>query len=149
MSIRAFFSCLGRMIWRAPRILWVCRVPAISAIGGGLFVASLAQTRDMFADIGLAWWDWALFFLITLGWAWIVHWAGRHVLRLDDWVPEAHVPGGISSERRAELRRSTSARPSRSRDCSGPRCLSSWQSPWCVPIAISVLRRRFRKRIVH
>jgi hypothetical protein len=57
----------------------------------------------MFADISLAWWNWALFFLITLGWAWIVHWAGRHVLRLDDWVPEAHVPGGISSERRAEL----------------------------------------------
>jgi hypothetical protein len=49
MSIRAFFSCLGRMIWRAPRVLWVCRVPAISAIGGGLFVASLAQTRDMLA----------------------------------------------------------------------------------------------------
>ena len=24
-------------------------------------------------------------------------------MRLDDWVPEAHVPGGISSERRAEL----------------------------------------------
>ena len=69
MSIRAFCSCLGKMIWRAPRVLWVCRVPAISAIGGGLFVASLAQTRDMFADIGLAWWNWALFFLITLGWA--------------------------------------------------------------------------------
>src|SRR5215212_3188113 len=45
ISIRAFCSCLGRMIWRAPRVLWVWRVPAISAIGGGLFVASLAQTR--------------------------------------------------------------------------------------------------------
>ncbi len=103
MSKRSFFACFGSIIWRAPRVLWVCRVPAISALGGGLFVASLAQTRDMFADLGLAWGYWALFFLITLGWAWIVHWAGRHVLRLDDWVPEAHVPGGISPQRRADL----------------------------------------------
>ncbi len=103
MTAREFFDCAGRAIWRAPRVLWVCRVPAISAIGGGLFVASLAQTRDMFADLGLEWWRWALFFLITLGWAWIVHWASRHVLRLDDWVPDAHVPGGISPARRDEL----------------------------------------------
>ena len=145
MSKRSFFACFGSMTWRAPRVLWVCRVPAISALGGGLFVASLAQTRDMFADLGLAWGYWALFFLITLGWAWIVHWAGRHVLRLDDWVPEAHVPGGISPQRRRTCKRSTSVRRSRFRDCLGLRYLSLWLSPWCAPIAISNLHRHCRK----
>jgi hypothetical protein len=91
------------MVRRAPRVLWVCRVAAVSAIGGGLFIAYLSQTRDMFADLGLAWWQWAGFFALIVAWAWIVHWAGRHVLRLDDWVPDAHVPGGISQARRLEL----------------------------------------------
>ena len=98
-----FLVCLGRMIWHAPRVLWVCRVPAVSAIGGGLFVAYLSQTRDMFADLGLEWWQWVGFFALVIAWAWIVHWAGRHALRLDDWVPDAHVPGGISPARRLEL----------------------------------------------
>jgi len=42
-----------------------------------------------------------MFFAATFLWAWIVHWAARHVLRLDDWVPDAHVPGGITPARRA------------------------------------------------
>lgn len=98
-----FLVCLGKMLWRAPRVLWVCRVPAISAIGGGLFVSYLSQTRDLFADLGLEWWQWLGFFALLIMWAWIVHWAGRHALRLDDWVPDAHVPGGITPARRDEL----------------------------------------------
>jgi hypothetical protein len=98
-----FLVCLGQMLWRAPRVLWVCRVPALSAIGGGLFIGYLSQTRDMFADLGLEWWQWATFFALVILWAWIVHWAGRHALRLDDWVPDAHVPGGIAPARRLEL----------------------------------------------
>lgn len=56
----------------------------------------------MFADLGLSW-KWALFFLFAFGWAWIVHWAARHALRMDDWVPDAHIPGGISAQRRRQL----------------------------------------------
>ena len=98
-----FLVCFGKMLWRAPRALWVCRVSALSAIGGGLFIANLSQTRDMFADLGLEWWQWVGFFALVILWAWIVHWAGRHALRLDDWVPDAHVPGGITPARRLEL----------------------------------------------
>ena len=101
--MRPFFVCLGKMILRTPRVLWVCRVPAVSAIGGGLFIGYLSQTRDMFADLGLEWWQWIGFFALVLAWAWIVHWAGRHALRLDDWVPDAHIPGGIAPARRIEL----------------------------------------------
>jgi len=74
----------------------------LSSIGGGLFIAATPQTRDLFADLGLSW-RWALFFLFAFGWAWIVHWAARHALRMDDWVPDAHIPGGIGPARRLEL----------------------------------------------
>jgi len=57
----------------------------------------------MFADLGLEWWQWVGFFALVILWAWIVHWAGRHALRLDDWVPDAHVPSGITPARRLEL----------------------------------------------
>ena len=74
----------------------------LSSIGGGLFIAYTPQTRDLFADLGLSW-KWALFFLFAFGWAWIVHWAARHALRMDDWVPDAHVPDGIGAARRQQL----------------------------------------------
>ena len=93
---------LLRAAWRNYRVLWVCRISVLSSIGGGLFIAATPQARDLFADLGLSW-KWSLFFLFAFGWAWIVHWAARHALRLDDWVPEAHVPGGISPQRRVQL----------------------------------------------
>ena len=96
-------ACLWQFLLRTPRVLWVCRVPVVSAVGGGLLIASTAQTRDMFADLGLEWWRWLIFLVATFGWAWIVHWAARHALRLDDWVPDAHVPGGIPPARRPQL----------------------------------------------
>ncbi len=96
-------ACFWQFLLRTPRVLWVCRVPLVSAVGGGLLIVSTAQTRDMFADLGLGWWRWLIFLVATFGWAWIVHWAARHALRLDDWVPDAHVPGGISPARRTQL----------------------------------------------
>jgi hypothetical protein len=89
-------------VWRQYRVLWTCRISVLSSIGGGLFIAATPQTRDLFADLGLSW-KWALFFLFAFGWAWIVHWAARHALRMDDWVPDAHIPGGIDPARRLEL----------------------------------------------
>ena len=93
---------LLRAIWRNYRVLWTCRISVLSSIGGGLFIAATPQTRDLFADLGLSW-KWALFFLFAFGWAWIVHWAARHALRMDDWVPDAHIPGGITPQRRRQL----------------------------------------------
>jgi hypothetical protein len=98
-----YIACFWQFLLRTPRVLWVCRVPVVSAVGGGLLIASTAQTRDMFADLGLEWWRWLIFLVATFGWAWIVHWAARHALRLDDWVPDAHVPGGIPPARRPQL----------------------------------------------
>jgi hypothetical protein len=95
-------SWLLQAIWRNYRVLWTCRISVLSSIGGGLFIAATPQTRDLFADLGLSW-KWALFFLFAFGWAWIVHWAARHALRMDDWVPDAHVPGGIAPGRRTQL----------------------------------------------
>jgi hypothetical protein len=74
----AHIACFWQFLLRTPRVLWVCRVPLVSAVGGGLLVASTAQTRDMFADLGLEWWRWLVFLVATLGWAWIVHWAAGH-----------------------------------------------------------------------
>jgi hypothetical protein len=128
-----FLVCLGKMLWRAPRVLWVCRVPAISAIGGGLFISYLSQTRDLFADLGLQWWQWLGFFALLIVWAWIVHWAGRHALRLDDWVPDAHVPGALRRRAGSSCRIFTNVPQSPSRDCSALPFLHSWRSPWCEP----------------
>src|ERR1700736_6732375 len=88
--------------WRNYRVLWVCRISVLSSVGGGLLIAVTPQARDLFSDLGLSW-KWSRFFLFAFGWAWIVHWAGRDPLRLDDWVPDAHVPGGISPRRREQL----------------------------------------------
>src|SRR5437588_7800500 len=83
-------------LWRNYRVLWTCRISFLSSIGGGLFIAVTPQTRDLFADLGLSPGQWLLFFAFAFGWACIVHWAARHALRMDDWVPDAHVPGGIT-----------------------------------------------------
>jgi hypothetical protein len=79
-------------LWQLSRILWVCRVATISALGGGLLIAKVEQARDLFADTGLHWYQWAIFFVLLFLWAWLVHGMGRRALQFDEWVPEAHRP---------------------------------------------------------
>src|SRR5262245_23898751 len=94
---------LGRTLWRWGLVIWVCRVPVASTLAGGFLLALAPQARDFFADLGIAWWEWAIFFGLVFAWAWIVHSGARRALQHDDWVPEAHAPGGLSDERRKEL----------------------------------------------
>ena len=84
------------VVWRWGRVLWVCRVPVVSALGGGLLLAATPQARDCFSDLGLAIWQWGLFLALTFAWAWIVHASARRALLADDWVPEAHCANGLS-----------------------------------------------------
>ena len=48
-AVFAVLLCL----WRWFRVLWVCRVSAVSAIGGGLLAVYTPQALDLFADTGL------------------------------------------------------------------------------------------------
>jgi len=91
-------------VWRWGRVLWVCRVPAVSAVGGGLLLAATPQARDCFSDLGLSAWQWALFLALTFMWAWVVHASARRALLADDWVPEAHCQG-LSDTQRDALRK--------------------------------------------
>jgi hypothetical protein len=91
-------------LWLWGRVLWVCRVPAVSAVGGGALLAFTPQARDCFSDLGLLIWQWGLFLLLTLVWAWTVHGTGRRALQADDWVPDAHCGNGLADGRRNELR---------------------------------------------
>ena len=60
--------------------------------------------RDLFADTGLPGWRWALFFFSLFIWAWLVHAMARRALQFDEWVPEAHRPGGLTDDDRVRLR---------------------------------------------
>ncbi|MPZ56438.1 MAG: hypothetical protein GEU91_08045 [Rhizobiales bacterium] len=93
-----------RAAWRWARVLWVSRIAAISALGGGALLAGTAQARDLFADLGLSTLQWGLFFLLLFTWALIVHASARRALLNDDWVADAHCPGALGDLRRAELR---------------------------------------------
>jgi hypothetical protein len=97
-------QCWAGTLWRWGRVFWVCRVPAISALAGGFLLAGTAQARDLFADLGLQWWQWGLFFVCLLGWVTIVHASARRAVLSDHWVPDAHCPGGLSASRRVALR---------------------------------------------
>ncbi len=94
----------ARVVWKWGRVLWVCRVPFVSALGGGLLLAATPQARDCFSDLGLEIWQWALFLALTFAWAWIVHASARRALLADDWVPEAHCANGLSPIQRKNLR---------------------------------------------
>jgi hypothetical protein len=100
----ALLVTYARVVWKWGRVLWVCRVPFVSAFGGGLLLAATPQARDCFSDLGLENWQWAIFLSFTLIWAWIVHASARRALLADDWVPEAQCPGGLSQDRRNALR---------------------------------------------
>lgn len=90
--------------WRWGRVIWVCRVSVLSAGAGGLLLAGTPQARDFFADLGLFWWQWLAFFVLALVWAGVVHKTARRALQYDDWVADAHCQGGLSPERREQLR---------------------------------------------
>jgi hypothetical protein len=98
----SILSAVLLWLWRWLRILWVCRVAAVSSVGGGLFIVYLPQTLDLFADTGLAWWHWAIFLSLVFAWAWIVHITARRALQFDDWLYEGRL-GRLTPERRQEL----------------------------------------------
>jgi hypothetical protein len=91
-------------VWRWLRVLWVCRVSAASAIGGGLLLSMVPQARDLFADTGFVF-SWFWFFVFLLVWAWVVHMMARRALQFDEWVPAAHASGGLSEDERQRLRK--------------------------------------------
>jgi len=82
-------------LWHWGRVLWVCRVPATSALAGGVLVAFASQALDLYADLGLLWWQWLFFFFLIFAWSWIVHATARSAVQFDDWVCEAHVGNGL------------------------------------------------------
>src|SRR5919198_1202459 len=90
-------------VWRWCRVLWVCRIPAASVLAAGALLAFTPQALDLFADLGLSWDGFAVFFGLVFAWAWIVHAVARRALRHDEWIPEAHCAGGLSPRRREEL----------------------------------------------
>jgi hypothetical protein len=91
------------LFWSLFRILWVCRVEALSALGGGYLIVQVEQARDLFADTGLFWYEWLFFFVTLFLWAWLVHGMARRALQFDEWVPQAHRRGGLSKGDRTEL----------------------------------------------
>ena len=102
--MHSFAKSILVRIWSIGVVLWVCRVPLASVAVAAALLALTPQGRDLFADIALSWWEWAVFFLLCFSWAWIVHGSARYALQSDDWVPDTHAPGGLSETRRAELR---------------------------------------------
>ena len=107
-AVASFFvrivAAVFRATWRIFRVLWVCRVPAVSALGGGAMMILIPQAVDLFADTGLPAWRWGWFFFSLFVWAWLVHAMARRALQFDEWVPEAHRPGGLTDADRARLR---------------------------------------------
>ncbi len=106
----AFVGCVSDilfavllLLWRWFRVLWVCRVSALSAIGGGLFVIFTPQALDLFADTGLGVRRWIVFFVLLFGWAWVVHAMARRALQYDDWICEGRQQSGFDANRRADL----------------------------------------------
>ncbi|HEV7602762.1 MAG TPA: hypothetical protein VGO49_21225 [Bradyrhizobium sp.] len=96
---------IAGFFWSLFRILWVCRVAALSAIGGGLLIALVEQARDLFADTGLSRHEWLFFFVMLFLWAWLVHGMARRALQFDEWVPQAHRLGGLSIADRTTLQK--------------------------------------------
>src|SRR5437764_3694603 len=90
-------------LWRVIRVLWVCRIPVLSAAGGGAIFLLTVQGRDLFADLGLTREQWLYFFACVVLWALIIHAVARRALQNDDWVPEAHCPPGLKPNRRRSL----------------------------------------------
>jgi hypothetical protein len=105
MKLGQIVGRIAGFVWSVFRILWVCRVSALSALGGGLLIVLVEQARDLFADTGLSRNEWLCFFVMLFVWAWLVHSMARRALQFDEWVPQAHRPGGLSNADRAELQK--------------------------------------------
>ena len=125
--IKCAVRWLARRSWCWGKVLVVCRVPLFSAVAGGL-VLNFSQAEAFFADLGLLWWQWAVFFVLLFGWAWIVHAVARRALQHDDWVIEAHVDGGLTELQRLMLREEFARPRSSCPGCSGCSfsCLVAW-----------------------
>ena len=91
------------VVLRWLRVLWVCRIPALSA-GLGIALFSLAEpARDLFMESQSYVAYWAALFGLALLWAVIVHFAGRKVLEQQAWGGRgARLP--LSDIRLLELR---------------------------------------------
>lgn len=103
MELPKWLTWLGQAVWRWMRVIWVCRIPVASVVGGGLLLAATPQARDLFADLGIKPWQWVVFLTFVFLWAWIAHAAARRSLQYDYWVPEAHTAAGLTPERRSQL----------------------------------------------
>jgi hypothetical protein len=99
-AVFAVLLCL----WRWFRVLWVCRVSAVSAIGGGLLAVYTPQALDLFADTGLSFAKWVAFFGLLFAWAWVVHTMARRALQYDDWLCEGRWGERFTDARRSALR---------------------------------------------
>jgi hypothetical protein len=99
-AVIAVLLCL----WRWFRVLWVCRVSAVSAIGGGLLAVYTPQALDLFADTGLGYGKWAIFFGLLFAWALVVHTMARRALQYDDWLCEGRWGERFTDDRRSALR---------------------------------------------
>jgi hypothetical protein len=98
-------AVVGRDLWRWFRVLWVCRVSLASVLACAYLVAGTVQARDMFADLGVKWYEWIIFFFFIFLWSWIVHAAARRAVQYDEWVAEAHIGNGLSDDVRQKLQR--------------------------------------------
>lgn len=105
MTVGHIAGRIAGFFWSLFRILWVCRVSTLSAIGGGVLIVLVEQARDLFADTGLSGNEWLFFFFMLFVWAWLVHGMARRALQFDEWVPQAHRPGGLSDVDRAALQK--------------------------------------------
>jgi hypothetical protein len=109
---RMYTSCAlvraASVLWCWGRVLWVCRVPLVSVVGGGALLVMAPQVLDLFADRGLRWWEWLIFLLLVALWAHILHAVARNSLQRDDWAPAnsmqyddgrtRHVPTHVRNE---------------------------------------------------
>ena len=73
MEFPKWLTWLGQTVWRWIRVIWVCRIPVASVLGGGLLLAATPQARDLFADLGIKPWQWVVFLIFVFLWAWIAH----------------------------------------------------------------------------
>lgn len=85
------------------RVVWVCRVPALSgALGIALFWLA-EPARDIFLETQKYVGYWSAFFVLLFFWAAIVHYAARKVLEQQAWAARgARLP--LDDERLQELR---------------------------------------------
>ena len=109
----AFGRCLASpaqwpgALWRLGHVLWICRVAVVGVAAGGILLAYTVQARDLFADLGVASWQWAMFFALLFFWAWVVHADARQSLQHDDWASQCHElpddPRSLQDSRRLTL----------------------------------------------